>query len=200
MSDRKFVARFAAAALVLFSGLLSGCASQKLAAHQPSVDSVQSIRNSAMAPVNVGEFKVAPTVNAKIDKVVTVRGSQLTSPNNDSFSDYLRESLLVELKSTGKYDPASTLTVSGQLLRNELNAAGFSKADASLGAKFSVAREGTVLFDKNIVAQDTWESSFVGAIAIPDAINHYTDIYSKLLQELFADEEFKRATAGQGSR
>ena len=30
--------------------------------------------------------------------------------------------------------------------------------------------------------------------------NHYTDIYRKLLQRLFADEEFKRATAGQSSR
>jgi hypothetical protein len=198
MSNHTFIARLATAALILCGGLLTGCASQKLAAHQPSVDSVQSIRNSGMAPVNVGDFKVAPAANVKIDKLVTVRGSQLTSPNNDSFSAYLRESLLTDLKSAGKYDPASALTVSAQLLRNELNAAGFSKADASLGAKFSVARAGTVLFDKDIVAQETWDSSFIGAIAIPDAINHYTDIYSKLLQRLFADEEFKRATASQG--
>jgi len=84
---------------------------------------------------------------------------------------------------------------SGQLAQNELNAGGMSKADSTVAAKFVVTRGGSSVYDKLISATHEWDSSFVGAIAIPEAINQYTQMYARLLDKLFADEEFKKAVA-----
>jgi len=181
--------------VLLVCSLLEGCASQRIGAHQAAIDNVQLLRQPGIGTIAVGEFKLAPDAPSQIDKVVTVRGSRLTSPSNDSFAAYLRESMIAELNTAGKYDPASTVTISGQLLQNELNAAGISKADSTIEAKFSVARGGAIVFDKRIEEKQTWDSSFIGAVAIPEAINRYTEMYTKLLHRLFADEEFRAATA-----
>jgi len=186
--------KFVTIGLLVVCSLFAGCASQRIGAHQASIDNIQLLRQSSASGFAVGEFKPAPDAPSPADKVVTVRGSRLTSPSSDSFASYLRDALVVDLEAAGKYDPASALTISGQLTRNTLNAAGFSKADSTLAAKFSVARGGAIVFDKRIEEQQTWDSSFIGAVAIPEAINHYTEMYTKLLHRLFSDEEFRAAT------
>lgn len=52
-----------------------------------------------------------------------------------------------------------------------------------------------VLYDKLLRQEDSWKSSFVGAIAIPDAINHYTAQYGLLLDQLYKDEDFRKAAS-----
>ena len=39
----------------------------------------------------------------------------------------------------------------------------------------------------------SWPSSFVGMIAIPDAVNQCTELYSALLAKLYADPDFRAA-------
>lgn len=46
-----------------------------------------------------------------------------------------------------------------------------SNASVTLAAKFSVTRGGTTLCDKLLREESRWESSFVGAVSIPEAIN-----------------------------
>ncbi len=64
-----------------------------------------------------------------------------------------------------------------------------------LAAKIQIKRDGQTLFDKEIVAEATWESSFVGAVALPAAINQYGALYKTLVGKLFDDPDFKRALA-----
>lgn len=45
-----------------------------------------------------------------------------------------------------------------------------------------------------------WPSAFMGAIAIPDAINQYTQMYSRLLEKLFADEELPDISSASQQR
>ncbi|MET0533549.1 MAG: hypothetical protein ABW171_04930, partial [Steroidobacter sp.] len=154
---------------------------------------IQTLRTAEISSASVGEFKLAPTAKPTIDRSISVRGSQLSSPNDESFALYLKYSLLTELQAAGKYDASAPTVITGQLTENELNAAGFSTATAKLGAKFAVARAGRTLFEKTLLQESSWESSFVGAVAIPEAINQYTEMYTKLLAKLFADDEFKQA-------
>jgi hypothetical protein len=181
--------------LFLAASVLTGCATGPIGAHQPSLATVQSLRQSNMAPMSVGEFVPAATLKAGRDKSVSVRGSSLKSPSADSFSAYLKDALIQDLRSAGKYDAAAATAISGQLAQNELNAAGVSKADATVAARFVVTRNGTSVFEKLVTAAHEWDSSFMGAIAIPEAINQYTQMYARLLDKLFADEEFKKAVA-----
>jgi len=84
------------------------------------------------------------------------------------------------------------MSVQGQLTENELST-GASSGEVILGANFQVVRSGAVVFKKHIVHDDKWESSFIGAIAIPEAMNHYGQAYNILLSKLYADTEFRAA-------
>ena len=90
--------------------------------------------------------------------------------------------------------------MSGCATHNKLNAAGASTGNSKVAARFAVSRSGKVVYDKLITAQREWSSSFIGAIAIPEAINQYTHMYTRLIEQLFGDEEFTTALAtGEGT-
>ena len=86
--------------LLLAASVLTGCATGPIGAHQPNLATVQSLRQSNMAPTSVGEFVPAPAL--KTDKSVSVRGSSLSSPSANSFSAYLKDALIQDLRSAGK--------------------------------------------------------------------------------------------------
>jgi hypothetical protein len=180
-------------ASIAFCVLIEGCATVPVGQHQPPAESVVTLRDSGIAAVNVGEFKLAAGLNLALDKSVSVRGNQVDSPNGNSFSLYLKESLIADLKAAGKYDATAPLSIQGELTENELNAAGFSEANAVLAAHFTVKNGNQLIYDRVLRQQSTWKSSFVGAIAIPEARNQYANGYTKLLAQLYADQNFRTA-------
>jgi hypothetical protein len=172
--------------------LFTGCAATTLGMHQPSADAVISLRDSNLVPLNVGTFKLADGVKPDIDHSITSRGNVLESPDAHSFALYLRDALLSDLKAAGKYDANSMLLIQGELLDSQLTT-GMSQGSAVLAAHFSVTRGGQIVFDKQLHQESQWDSSFLGAVAIPAAFNNYAEQYGLLLQKLYADPEFRKA-------
>ncbi|HTP94982.1 MAG TPA: hypothetical protein VMK05_03985, partial [Burkholderiales bacterium] len=77
-----------------------------------------------------------------------------------------------------------------------------SKVDAAIGtgtarlaARFTVRNGGRLVYDKEIAADASWESSFLGAVALPAAINQYGALYKTLVAKLIDDPDFRRALA-----
>ena len=74
--------------------------------------------------------------------------------------------------------------------------------------RFVVKSKGETRYDKQVRQDAKWDSSFVGAIAIPDAINHYSEQFRLILLRLYRDPEFlkalrpaaKVATSGDATR
>jgi hypothetical protein len=186
------------AAVILVAAALTGCASQPIGAHQPSLSTVQALRQANIPSIAVGEFKPGPELPAAHDKSVSVRLSTISSPTAGSFAAYLRESLVTELNTAGKYDAGAPTTIKGQLTHNELNGSGASTGSSKVAARFAVSRGAVVVYDKQITAEHEWASSFIGAIAIPEAINQYTQMYTRLIELLFGDKEFIAALAAGG--
>jgi hypothetical protein len=178
----------AAAAALLFSG----CANVKLAQPDPGMDNVVAAR-ALEASVNVGKFALAADAKPGIDRRVTVRGSPISAEGSGSFAQYLKDTLVTDLKAAGKYDAAAPITIEGELTDNTLNAAGTRTADAFMAARFRVLSGGQARFDKRIEQRAEWKSAFVGVVAIPDAINHFTEQFRLLLLKLYKDPEFQRA-------
>ena len=58
-----------------------------------------------------------------------------------------------------------------------------------------MTRDSKRVFDKELAVDAKWESSFVGAIALPAAINQYSALYKTLVAKLFDDTEFRAALA-----
>lgn len=109
------------------------------------------------------------------------------------YAAYLADALQQELRLAGKLNPASNLEISGQLLKNDIAAGGFSTNSGEIEARFIVKNDGVQRYDKVQRAELSWDSSFMGAIAIPKAQQQYPAIVQKLLSLLWGDSDFQAA-------
>ena len=173
--------------------LSTGCAQLQLSEPTASIETVQKLKTIDPKPLQVGDFVPLETKESGWDTAVTIRGSALYSPVDKSFSLYLRELLIVELKTAGYLDPESSTIISGVLSENYLNGAGIKTGEGKLGAIFKVLKNGQTLYDKEVLVSHTWPSSFAGAVAIPAAANEYNALYRKLITKLIEDDEFQAA-------
>lgn len=192
MTKHFHITRLLSCALVAAAALLTGCAQIPLGAPAVSVDNIQKAKAADMTPVAVGEFGLAAGKDKAMDAGISMRSNTISSPIQGSFAQYLKENLAVELRGAGLLDPASKTVISGKLTDSMADAAS-SQGKGSLGAQFTVMRDGRKVYDKELRVSSTWESSFVGAIAIPAAVNQYTTLYRTLIGKLLDDPDFRSA-------
>jgi len=157
--------------------------------YQPSVDNSNYLQDISNSKISVARFKDGkPEVND-----LSMRGSTLESPYDKSFSVYLSKALEEELKLAGIWDKNSKIQITGVLIDNQLDVSGFSVGTASITVKFMVKRNAKLVYTKEITANHEWESSFVGAVAIPAGTNNYPVVIQKLFSKLFKDKNFIKA-------
>lgn len=184
----KFVKFSLITAAALF---MVGCANITVPAPQASVANVNAAKQLPLS-VKVGTFSLAAGLSPSTDKSISVRGSNtLNAPSGQGFSGYLRDVLMTELRAASKLDEASSIAITGQLTRSDLEA-GMSVGTGEVSARFQVTRTGQVCFDKELTARSKWESSFMAAVAVPVAFNQYTALYPELAGKLIQDPDFKR--------
>lgn len=169
---------------------LTGCVHMTAPGYQPGVANTEALQRSPGQKIAVEDFIAAPDAH---DKGLSVRGSPLSAPGDGKFSTYLHDAAVRELATAGRYDAASPVRLSAILTRNDLDA-GIGKGHAVLSARFVVARDGARVYDRPVQVQHDWDSSFIGAIAIPAAVDNYAAAVQKLLARLFDDPDFVRAT------
>ena len=176
-----------AAALALLA--ISGCAQLRMGAPIPSIDNMQAARASGIAPVALGAFVLAPGKSPGLDQHVSVRSNTVYAPDGSSFARYLRATLATDLEAAGLLDAASGIVIEGLLTDSQLEVPS-GTARGSVAARFTVKRSGAKVYDKELRASADWASSFVGAEAVPTAMNQYGLLYRKLVAMLLADSEF----------
>lgn len=181
------VGRLVAAAVTAV--VLSGCAVQA-GRYQPSLDNVETLKKS-VPPVVLGAFTVQPGATGA--QSISLRGNSMNSPVGADYAAYLADALKQELTMAGKLDAASKLEISGVLVKNDIAAGGISTNSGEIEARFIVKNNGQQRFDKVKRVESSWESSFVGAIAIPKAQQQYPLIVQKLVGALLADADFQAA-------
>lgn len=157
--------------------------------YSPSVTTIQTVKNSQAAPVSVAKATVA---SANLNKI-SLRSNPLKSPYGD-YAAYIEQALKTELSQAGLLDDNATTVISSKLTQNSLDT-GMSTGTGEIAAVFTVTKAGTAVFQKEISATETWQSSFVGAIAIPNAVNAYPALVNKLIANLFSDKEFLASIA-----
>ncbi|HZP12604.1 MAG TPA: hypothetical protein VFB36_09305 [Nevskiaceae bacterium] len=169
--------------------LLPGC-SMMAPQYSASLENVQKLKDAGPSTAKVGEFSSQDgSGNAN---PISLRGSSLHSPYNDSYAQYLAEALKQELTLAGKLAPDASVEVSGVLQKNDISIP-VSSGSGDLQARFVVRKGGTVKYDQVKSIHDEWDSSFVGSIAIPRAQQRYPTMVQKLLAALYADPAFTQA-------
>lgn len=141
--------------------------------------------------MKVGAFVPGQAVSRSADSSLMVRAGVLNAPGG-SFAKYLGDTVAADLKAAGRYDAGSSLEISGLLTETHVGSMG-PHGHARLAADFTLAREGKAVFGKRVEASSEWSSDFVGAVAIPEAMNHYLGLYQQLVGQLLADKDFRQA-------
>jgi len=167
--------------------LATGCALQA-PRYQPSLDNMEAIKKSPTS-VALGVFSVQSGAGGPI----SLRGNSMASPVGADYAAYLADALQQELALAGKLDPKSKVEISGLLLKNDIAAGGISTNSGEIEARIIVKNNGTQRFDKVKRAELSWESSFIGGIAIPKAQQQYPLIVQKLLAMIWTDTDFQAA-------
>jgi hypothetical protein len=177
--------------LVAVSLFGSGC-SLMAPQYTGSIDNVQKLKSGAIKPVKVGEFtSIAGKENAN---PISLRGSSMTSPYESSYAKYLAEALKIELALANKNAVTSDFELLGSLVKNDLDASGFATGTGDIQARFVVKKGEEVRYDQVKTAHTQWESSFIGATAIPRATQEYSNLVKQLLAALYSDVAFQEST------
>jgi hypothetical protein len=167
--------------------VLQGCA-MVAPPYQPSVDNVELLKKGAVRTVALGSFTVQ--AGAPGGSAIGLRGASMNSPVGADYAAYLREALRQELVLAGKLDANADIEIAGTLMKNDIAAAGVSTNSGEIEARFVVRRGGTTRYDAVKRAEASWESSFVGAIAVPKAQRQYPVLVAQLLNKLLSDAQF----------
>jgi hypothetical protein len=116
--------------LVVMSVLvISGC-STVAPQYQAAFENTQALKNNADAKVAVGEFQAA---DEKVNHL-TIRGGNFAAPTNGSYVEYLKKALEQELYDANRLADDATVTISGTLLENEIDASSFTTGVAHVKA------------------------------------------------------------------
>jgi hypothetical protein len=156
--------------------------------YSASIDNVQKLKDAGNYTAKVGDF--ASSKDKGNVNPISLRGSTLSSPYESSYSKYLAEALKQELSLANKFAPNADVEVSGTLMKNDIDASGFSTGSGGIEARFVVKKSGQILYDQVKSVHQEWPSSFAGAVAIPRAIQEYSNLVQKLLTSLYADNAF----------
>ncbi|HEX7642927.1 MAG TPA: hypothetical protein VF472_12040 [Burkholderiaceae bacterium] len=172
---------------------LAGCAllvacSTPAPPYQPTVDNARALGSMPNTKLALGSFTTSdPSMNT-----LGIRASSFYSPVGSSFADYLKDALQSELVSAGKFNTGSNIVVGGEMTENKLDAA-IGTGTAHIGVRFNVMRDGKKVFDKVVTADREWDSSFIGAVAIPAARTGYIATIKDEIAHLLADQDFQNA-------
>lgn len=194
MNIERHIHIFKVSAIAAVTTTVVGCASVTMPPPSATATTIEALRTASIVPAATGKFGLAAGIDPAVDKSLSgLRGSSL-QPASSSFSQQLKEVIIAELKAAGLYDEKSSVQIEGQLMESQVDAA-IGIGTARLAARFTVDRSGKRVFDKVLSVNSQWESSFIGAVALPEAINRYSSLYKELAAKLFEDKDFRTALA-----
>jgi len=168
---------------------LGGCA---LVAppYQASIENAKTLKRAGAPQMNVGQVDSDASI-----KAISLRGSKM-KPSLGNYGQYIAEAITSELKLASLYEPMSSTVISGKLLTQDINITSFMTGSSDISVTFMVSRDDSKVFKKIYTQTHEFESSFLGAIAIPNGQLAYKDLVQKLLKQVFTDPEFVAAVKG----
>lgn len=173
-----------------FSVFSTGCA-MVAPQYTASLDNIQVLKDSGNYTAKVAEFQSGK--DKAYANPISIRGSSLASPYNESYASYMTAALKQELSLAKKLSPDANVEISGTVLKNDIDATGASMGWAEVEARFIVKRSGQLRYDQVKSVKHEFPSSFAGNVAIPKAVQEYPVAVQKLLNKLYTDKAFIEA-------
>ena len=103
---------FSTAACVTLVVLLSGCSTYAVSRYSPDVDNVVALRSIEDRKISIGEFSSSESDT----KEIMCRGvGPIKTPDGETYSEFVREAFIDELKMAGIYSESASVTLRGNL-------------------------------------------------------------------------------------
>lgn len=175
----------------ILSLTLVACGTVPAPKYQPSKENIEKIKTLEKS-VDIGKFELKQSNVAK--DVISIRAINMNSPYGTSFSDYLENALRLDFSLAEKLSEKSDLTMSGAILKNDLDGSGINVGTGIAEVEVKINKGGNSLMRKIYTQEHQWESSFMGAEAIPKAMQQYPILIEKLIYKIVSDPDFNKAT------
>lgn len=172
---------------IMLTFLFSGCA-YKASEYKADFRSINELKEFNLKPMSVAKCYYENN-NPEVTQI-GLRGSTMISPYEGNFADYLEFALKEHLQSAQIFNKNSQYSISGIFIKNHYSANGLVTGNATLSAKFILNYNNQVIFEKVYEIEYEWESSFFGAVAIPNALQNYPLAVQKLINKLMSDKDF----------
>lgn len=171
--------------LLIISVFFVGC-TFKAPEYKADIDTLDNLSDINLEKVNITEKS-----NVKLKNInsIPLRAVAMGSPYGNNFNDYLYESLSKQVNLSNFYDKESSLIIDSKLTKNEADIWGFGTGFYDLGANFTIKKNEQILLNKNYEIRHIFPSSFLGQIAIENAINNYPVAVKKLISKFLNDQE-----------
>lgn len=85
------------------------------------MDNIETLKKAGSFHAKVGEFTSRP--GPENHNPISLRGSSMTSPYQNSYAAYISEALKQELELAGKLAPNADIELSGTLIKNDIDPA-----------------------------------------------------------------------------
>lgn len=181
-----------ALAICAIAVLATGCAQLKAPPYGTDFAALEQLK--AAKPGSAKVMKVEPTDPADPVNNLSLRGTPLNSASG-TFSKYLEEALVQDLKEISAYDPQSHTQIDAKILANDIDVRGFSTGTGVMEVEFRITRDGGPRLKKIYKAETSFDSSFMGAVAIPAGQAAYPQLVRELLRKVYTDPQFLAALA-----
>ena len=139
---------------------------------------------------NLKKVVVDNNPNSTKFPTIELRAITMTSPYGNSFNTYLKKALKAQLQQSDLFDKNSEIIIMTDLLRHDIDIWDFSIGTADISAKFIVRIKGRVVYSKIHDIHHTWPSSFIGQIAITNAVDNYPIAIQKVINKFILDKDF----------
>jgi hypothetical protein len=167
---------------------LTGCANIIASPYSSDYEALDHLKASKPGKVQVAQVKPidpAATVNR-----ISLRGVTLVASPNGTFSEYLQQALVRDLREIGAFDAASEISIEATVLTNDIDVRGFSIGTGVMNVDLVVARNNIQRLKKIYQVETKFESSFAGNVAIPRAQLEYANLVRALLKQIYSDPVF----------
>jgi len=177
--------------LALVAAVLgTGCAQLNAGPYSPNYESLDQLRKAQPGKVAVADVKPGDP-KAPVNQI-TLRGSSMGTAQG-SFANYLRDAVVADMKELTVYDPQAGTRIDVTMLKNDIDVSGLSTGTGVIEIDLSVTRGAEKRLSKRYAANTSFESSFVGAVAIPKGLAEYPVLVRALLAKVYSDPEFVKA-------
>jgi hypothetical protein len=180
--------------IITVAALISGCANLVVPSYSPDYAAVDSLKHSKLDKAALG--KVQPDdAKAKVNQI-SLRGANLTA-GDVTFAGYLERAMKNDLQEAGMYDSNAARRIDIVLLQNDMDVSGFSEGVGRIEIELSITTSGTTVLRKKYATSIKFESSFIGAVAIPKGQTEYPNLVRALLSVIYRDQAFSQAMRAQ---